>query len=152
MIGTLLLVIFMFPIFYVLLQQRSKEAKQIKALNTIAAKQGLNLDKFAIIGHLSLGFDSSNKILLTIDPKTEVDHEIIDLKKISRVNILKNTLRVDSNKERIIHLGLQLTERNSSKITELVFYDEEDYESTDADIRLHEAKKWDEIIHKNMAV
>ncbi|PTX45110.1 hypothetical protein C8P64_1100 [Christiangramia gaetbulicola] len=152
MIGTLLFVIFMFPIIYVLRKQKSIEAKQKKALNTIAGKHGLKLDKFETIGHLSLGLDSSNKILVAIDPKMEIDHLVIDLKKVSKVNISKNTLRVDSNKERIIHLGLQLAEQNSSKVTELVFYDEEDYESTDADIRLHEAKKWDEIIHKNMAV
>ena len=152
MIGTLLFVIFMFPIIYVLLKQRSKEAKHRKELNKIATENGLTLDKFETFGHLSLGLDSSNKILVAIDPKMEVNHAVIDLKKVSRVNISKNTLRGESNKERIIHLGLQLADQNSAKITELVFYDEEDYESTDAEIRLHVAMKWDEIIQKNIAV
>lgn len=144
------MLIFMFPIFYVLIKQKSKEAKFKRELNKLASENGLKLDRFETIGHLSLGLDSSNKKLVIIDTKTEVNHEIIDLKKVKQVYLATKTLR-EASKERIIHLGLEISNQNSSKITEIIFYDEEDYESTDADIRLQEAKKWDELLQKNLA-
>lgn len=150
MIGTLLLIVFMFPILYIVLKQKSKEAKFRKELNRLAAENGIKLDKFETIGHLSLGLDSSSKKLVIIDPKTEVDHEIIDLKNVSQVHLAKKTLR-EASKERIIHLGLEIADLNSRKITEIIFYDEDDYESTDAEIRLNEARKWDDILQKNLA-
>ncbi|MDR5591433.1 hypothetical protein [Christiangramia sp. SM2212] len=152
MIGTFLLVIFMFPILYVLLKQKSREAKFKKELNKLASENGLVLDRFETFGHLSLGLDSTNKKLVVIDPKSEIDHEVIDLKKVNKINLAKRTQKGENRKERIIHLGIEIAEMNSPKLTEIVFYDEDDYESTDAEIRLHEAKKWDDLLHKNLAI
>jgi len=151
-IGILLFLIFMLPIIYVLLKQKSRQAKLKKELNSLASANDLKLDKFDTFGHLTLGLDSSKKMLVVIDPKMDVDREVIDLKKIRQVKITKNTLREQTRKERIIHLGLELAERDSSKITEIVFYDEEDYDSIDAEIRLNEAKRWDDLLQKNLAV
>jgi len=150
MIGIALLLVFMLPILYVLIKQKSREANFKRELNKLASANGLKLDRFETIGHLSLGLDTSSKKLVIIDPKTEVDHEVIDLKKVRQVSLAKKTLR-ESSKERIIHLGLEIADQNSAKITEIVFYDEDDYESTDADIRLQEAKKWDDLLQKNLA-
>ena len=152
MIGTLLFFIFMFPIMYVLLNQRSKQAKLKKELNALAAANELKLDKFETFGNLTLALDSSKKMLLVIDPKMAVDREVIDLKKISQVRITKNTLREPTRKERIIHLGLELADCDSAKITEIVFYDEEDYDSIDAEIRLNEARRWDDLLQRNLAI
>lgn len=151
MIGTLLFVVFMFPIIYVLLKQKSNETKHKKALNKIASDQGLKLDKFETYGHLSLGLDSSAKKLIVIDPKIAEQPEVIDLKNVSRVNISKTLQPGSRNKERIIHLGLEISDKNSKKTTEITFYDEDDYESIDAEIRLNEARQWDEILQKNLA-
>ena len=151
MIGTLLFFIFMFPIIYVLLKQRSKEVKLKKELTELASANELKLDKFETFGHLTLGLDSTKKMLLVLDPKMDVDHRVIDLKKISQVRITKNTLREQTRKERIIHLGLELADHDSSKITEIIFYDEDDHDSTDAEIRLNEAKRWDDLLQKNLA-
>ncbi|WP_156888583.1 hypothetical protein [Christiangramia echinicola] len=152
MIGTMLFFIFMFPIIYVLLNQRSKEAKLKKELIELASTNDLKLDKFETLGHLTLGLDSTKKMLLVLDPKMDVDRRVIDLKEISQVRITKNTLREQSKKERIIHLGLELADRDTSKITEIIFYDEDDHDSTDAEIRLNEAKRWDDLLQKNLAV
>lgn len=151
MIGTLLLVVFMFPIIYVLLKQRSQEVKHKKALNKIASEQGLKLDKFETYGHLSLGLDSSAKKLIVLDPVFNELPEVIDLKNVSGVNISKTLHPGSRDKERIIHLALEISNKNSIKTTKITFYDEDDYESIDADIRLNEARKWDEILHKNLA-
>lgn len=151
MIGTVLLIVFMFPIIYVLVKQKSKEAKLKNEVKTLASQHGLNIDRFETFGHLSLGLDSNNKKLVVLDPKTEIDHEIIDLKKVNKINLAKRILKDENRKEHIIHLGLEILERDSARLTEIVFYDEDDYESTDAEIRLHEAQKWDDILQKNLA-
>ncbi|SDS40724.1 hypothetical protein [Gramella sp. MAR_2010_147] len=151
MIGMLLLIVFMFPILYVILKQKATESKIKKELDKIALKNGLKLDKFETFGHLSLGLDSSQKKLVIIDPKAIIDHEVIDLKKVSQVRLAKKILKQEFSKERIIHLGLEIVEKNSSKITEIIFYDEDDYESIDAEIRLHNAKEWDDLLQKSLA-
>lgn len=151
MIGMLLLMVFMFPIIYVLFKQKSNEAKHKNALNKVASEKGLKLDKFETYGHLSLGLDSTAKKLIVIDPKVSEEPEVIDLKNVSRVNIAKRLQPESRDKERIIHLGLEISDKINKKTTEIIFYDEDDYESTDAEIRLHEAKKWDEILQKNLA-
>ena len=151
MIGTLLFVIFMFPIIYVLLNQKFNGTKLKREFNKIAAAHNLQLDTFETIGHLSLGLDSLNKKLVIIDPTINKENEVIDLTKINQVRILQNTLREATRKERIVHIGLELVDPSMSKITEIVFYDEDDYESTDAEIRLHNARKWDHLLQKNLA-
>lgn len=150
MIGTLLFVVFMFPIIFALVKQKSKESKNKKALDKIASDNGLKLDRFETYGHLSLGLDSSAKKLIVIDPLVIEQPEVIDLKNVSRINISKTLQPGDRTKERIIHLGLEISDKTSEKTTEIIFYDEDDYESTDAEIRLIAARKWDEILQKNL--
>jgi len=150
-IGTLLFVIFMFPIFYVLLNQKSRERKFKSELNKLASENRLKIDQFESFGHLSLGLDSINKKLLVIESDAKIAHKIIDLNHVSQVNLEKKTLKAGASKERIVHLGLEIFNKSSADTTEILFYDEDDYESTDADIRLHTARRWDELIQKNLA-
>ena len=150
-IGTILFVIFMFPIFYVLLNQKSRERKFKSELNKLASENGLKIDQFESFGHLSLGLDSNNKKLLVIEADSKIARRLIDLNHVKQVHLEKKTLKAGASKERIVHLGLEIFNKNSSEATEILFYDEDDYESTDADIRLHTARRWDELIQKNLA-
>ncbi len=154
MIGIFLFAVFMFPIFYVLIKQSSKERKYRNFLNKIASEHKLNLDKSDSYGHLSLGLDSTAKKLVIVDFKEKPDYDIIDLKEVGQIKILKKLLPGSyskSKKEKIVHLSLSLENNNAAKITEIIFYDEDDGDSTDADIRLNQAKQWDDILHKNLA-
>lgn len=153
-IGILLFAAFMFPIVFVLIKQHNKDKKHQNFLNKIALENNFKLDTIEAYGHLSLGLDSQSKKLIIVDFKEGSEFDIIDLKKVSQVRLLKKLLPASyssSKKEKIIHLSLCLENKNASKITEITFYDEDDEDSTDADIRLNDAKKWDSILQKNMA-
>ncbi|TRO67311.1 hypothetical protein [Christiangramia sabulilitoris] len=150
LIGTLLFALFMFPIFYIIIFQKTKEAGIRKKLNKVASSNNLKLDKFETFGHLSLALDSTSKKLLVYDSFTSVEIRIIDLRKVSNIQLSKILHPGRSKKERIIHLGLQIVDFSSSDITEIIFYDEDDYESTDAEIRLNDARKWDALLKQNL--
>lgn len=154
MIGIFLFAAFMFPIFYVLIKQHSKERKHRNFLKKIATEHNLNLDKSESYGNLSLGLDTTAKQLLIVDFKEEADYDIIDLKEVGEIKILKKLLPGSysrTKKEKIVHLSLSLENHKAAKITEITFYDEDDEDSTDADIRLNQAKQWDDLLHKNLA-
>ncbi len=155
LIGSILFGLFMFPILYVLIKQNSNEKKHRKFLQKISEEHHLKFDKIGAYGHLSLGLDTENKKLVVVEFRGNADYDIIDLKNVSNVKITKKMLPAgysSSKKERIIYLSLDLENKQASKITGITFYDEDDEESIDADIRLNDVKTWDNLIHKNLAV
>lgn len=155
LIGILLFGLFMFPILYVLIKQSSNEKKHQKFLQKIAEEHKLKFDKTGAYGHLSLGIDTEQKKLVVVEFRGNADYDIIDLKDVGNVKITKKMLPAGysaSKKERIVYLSLDLENRQKSKITGITFYDEDDEESIDADIRLNDAKSWDTLIHKNLAI
>ncbi|MDX1761559.1 MAG: hypothetical protein R3218_05340 [Christiangramia sp.] len=155
-IGLLLFAVFMFPIIYVLNMQRSKENRTKRNLHSIASKNDLKLDKMETFGHLSLGLDSNAKKLIVLEFEDLEKAKLIDLKEVDQVRIAKTLENAGSGrntqKEKLVHIALELAGKKQHKLAEITFYDEEDYDSTDAEIRLNEAKKWDELLHKNLAV
>lgn len=153
MIGLFLLALFILPIVYILVKQHSKEKKHLDLIKKTASENNLNLDRLETYGHLSLGLDSQAKKLLVADFKERFQHDIIELKKVNQVRLSKKLLPdtySKSKKENIIHLSLCIEMKNASKITEITFYDEEDELSNDAETRLHDARKWDDILNKSM--
>lgn len=154
-LGILLLGLFMGPILFVILRQGSIEKKHQKFLQKIAEEHKLKFDKTGAYGHLSLGLDSEQKKLVAVEFRGNADYDIIDLKEVGNVRITKKMLPAGysaSKKERIIYLSLDLENKHASKITGITFYDEDDEESIDADIRLNDAKTWDTWLHKSLAV
>ncbi len=149
-IGLGLFVLFMFPIVYVLVKQSSKERKQEKALQKIAADNNYQLDVMNIYGTLALALDTKNKKLIRIEEGPHAATEIIDLNEVSKVNLSKHSENMIINKvrkDRIRKLSLDL--QNKEKlISEIIFYNEEDEDDTDAEIRLNDARKWDDLLHK----
>ncbi|GAA4309679.1 hypothetical protein GCM10023115_35380 [Pontixanthobacter gangjinensis] len=154
-IGLLLFAVFMFPIAYILFNQKAKENKIKKDLVQIASKNHLKLDKMESFGHLSLGFDSIHKKLIILEFGDLDKAQVLDLKEVSQVRIartLETGFSGNIKKDRMVHIALELAGKKQDKLAEICFYDEDDYDSTDADIRLNEAKKWDELLQKNLAV
>ncbi|MFV8225275.1 hypothetical protein [Christiangramia aquimixticola] len=154
LLGVLMLILFLFPIVYVLIQQKAKETRTKKLLSQAALENNIKLDSIEIIGHLSLGLDSTTKKLVVIEFKDPVKTRIIDLKEIQELKINKrfeSYMQGESRKEKIIHLSLEFISKNPAQITEIAFYDEEELDSTDAAISLNNARRWDEILQKNMA-
>ena len=155
MLGIFMLILFIFPIVYVLVKQHSKDSKSKNLLNQIAAKNQLQLDHVENIGHTSLGLDSKSHKLVVVEFGNQENARLIDLNSMDQIRVAKKiekAMQGNVRKERIVHLGLEFSDSLNSQSTEVTFYDEDDYDSTDADIRLHEANRWDALLHKNMAV
>lgn len=152
-IGLSLFGLFFFPIIYALVKQHGIEKKKKSLLFTYAREHHLNLVETESIGHVNLGLDAQAKKLIILENKEKPEFEIIDLQQVGKVQITKQLLpgRSKKIKEKILHLSLDLENKLDSKITAITFYDEDDEDPTDAEIRLHEAKKWDELLHKNLA-
>ncbi|APU68032.1 MULTISPECIES: hypothetical protein [Christiangramia] len=151
-IGLGLFVLFMFPIVYVLVKQNSKERKQAKALKKIAAENQLELDVINIYGSLALGLDTRNKRLIRIEEGAHEATEVIDLTAVSSVNLSKKSENMVINKikkDRIQKLSLDL-QNGQQQVSEIIFYSEEDEDDIDAEIRLNDARKWDDLLRKAM--
>jgi len=153
-IGIALFAAFIFPIAYILIKQKSKETKNRSFLTNIASKNNLKLDKMETFGHVSLGLDSSQKKLVILEYGDTQNSKIIDLTKVDQIKIakkLETSFSGDIKKEKIVHLALEFAGKKQAKLAEITFYDEDDYDSTDAEIRLNEAGKWDDILQKNLS-
>lgn len=153
--GVALLAIFVGPIIYIILSHSLKEKKVKKRLNTLAAEHNMTLEQIEVTGSLLLGLDSTTKKFLVIDPKDHSKYEVIDLKIVgmSLVSKLGHQQQIgNKSKLALTHIGLELLKRNSKeKLKEVVFYDEDDNDSMDADAQLFIANKWDNLIRKNLS-
>ena len=115
----------------------------------------MKLDQIEVTNSLLLGLDSSSKKFLVIDPKDHSKYDVIDLKNVSQSTVSKSGHQQkigNKSKLALTHIGLELLKNNSKeKIKEVVFYDENDNDSMDADAQLFIANKWDNLIRKNLS-
>ena len=154
-IGLSLLAIFIIPVVYVLIVQHSKERRYKDYLKKIAEEYRLNLNKMEFYYPVGLGLDSGAKKLLVADLRDNSGYEIIDLKQTKKIRLSVNHsdgAHDKSRKEKIFHLSLCIESKINSKIKEIILYDEEDENSTDADIRLNEAMKWNNMLRETIVV
>lgn len=154
-LGLFLFILFVLPIVYVIVKQKSKDSKSQKMLLNLASENNMQLDKIEIIGHTMLGYDSNSRKLMVIEYGNFRDFRLINLNEVDEIRIaqkVEKAMQGAIRKERIVHLGLEFCSRNLSIPTEITFYDEDDYDSTDADIRLNDARKWDALLQPKIAV
>lgn len=153
--GIALLALFVVPIIYMIVSQSTKEKKVNKRLHSLATEHNMKLDQIEITNSLLLGLDSTTKKFLVIDPTDHLKYEVIDLKNIGQSVVTKSGHQQkigDKNKLALTHIGLELLKNNSKeKVKEVIFYDEDDNDSLDADIQLFIANKWDGLIRKNLS-
>ena len=132
-----------------------KEKKVKKRLHGLAAENNMKLDQVEITNSLLLGLDSNTKKFLVIDPKDHSKYEVIDLRNVGKSLVSKSghqTKIGNQSKLALTRIGLELLKNNSKeKVKEVVFYDEDDDDSLDADAQLFIANKWDELIRKNLS-
>ncbi|TXD93560.1 hypothetical protein ES724_09915 [Gillisia hiemivivida] len=115
----------------------------------------MKLDQIEITNSLLLGLDSTTKKFLVIDPKDHTKYEVIDLKSVGQSVVAKSGHQQkigNKNKLALTHIGLELLKNNSKeKVKEVIFYDEDDNDSLDADAQLFMANKWDKLIKSNLS-
>lgn len=153
-IGVFLFAVFMLPVVYLLIHQKANKNRTLKNLNEIASNNQLHLDRAESFGDFSLGLDSSNRKLIVMEYDSK-NSKIIDLKKVNHVRIAKKSETSFSGnikKEKLVQIALELEGNKRSSLAQVLFYNEDDYASTDADIRLNEAKRWEDLIQKNLPV
>lgn len=155
LMGIGLLILFVGPILYIILVHATKEKRILNLLNNLASQHQMKLDQIEITNYLLLGLDSITKNFLVIDPKDHSKFEVIDLKEVSQISVSKTGHQQkigNKTKLALTHIGLELLRKNSKdKVREVIFYDEDDNGSMDADIQLNMANKWDNLIRKNLS-
>ncbi len=155
LMGIGLLILFVGPILYMIIAHATKEKKTLKLLNNLAAQHQMKLDQIEVTNSLLLGLDSNTKKFLVIDPKDHSKYEVIDLKNVNKSLVSKTGHQQkigNKSKLALTHIGLELLRNNSNeKVKEVVFYDEDDNDSLDADAQLFIANKWDNLIRKNLS-
>lgn len=155
LMGITLLTLFVGPIIYMIVLHASKEKKVTKKLNLLATQHQLKLDQIEITNSLLLGLDSTSKKFLVIDPQDHTKYEVIDLKNVGQSVVAKTGHQQkigNKNKLALTHIGLELLKNSSKeKISEIVFYDEDDNDSLDADAQLFIANKWNNLIKSNLS-
>jgi len=153
--GIALVLLFMVPILYMIYWQSTKDKRRLKKLKDLSTQNQMKLDHYELSNSLLLGLDSSSKKLIVVEPKNATEFDVIDLSKIDASSIAKKS-EVEKNKhtgkEPIIRISLELLKNNpKQKVTEIVFYDEDDETNMDADVQLVLAKKWENLIRPNLS-
>jgi hypothetical protein len=154
-IGIALVLLFIVPILYMIYRQSTKDKRRLKKLKDLSTQNQMTLDHYVLSNSLLLGLDSSSKKLIVVEPQNAMEFDVIDLKKIDVSEISKKRhaeTNKHTGKESLIRVSLELIKNNpKQKVTEIIFYDDDDETNMDADVQLVLAKKWDELIKMNLS-
>ena len=153
-IGVILMLLFVGPILYLIIKQNSKDKSKLKNLKSLSDQHQMELDEIEITNGLMLGLDIKSKKLLVVEPQNNMQYDVIDLKKINLSHISKKgEPKVNGGKElSVTHISLELIKNKPREIvTEIIFYDEDDNSSYNADTQLSLANKWDRLIRANIS-
>lgn len=154
-IGGALILLFVGPILYMIFNQSNKDKQRLKNLTALGSQHNLNLDQVELSNSLMLGMDSASKKLLIVEPKNNMQFDIIDLSKIHRSLVAKTGVPQENGSKAnaaLTHIRLELIKNNPKEIvTSIVFYDEDDDTSYDAATQLCLANKWDQLIRTNLS-
>ncbi|TDN87352.1 hypothetical protein DET49_11242 [Salegentibacter sp. 24] len=145
LIGLGLLAVFVLPILFLIWQQNIKEKKRRKSLKELSIKHNLNTDTVEVSANLLLGLDSKTRKLLVIEPNNNMQHQVLDLSFIKNAKVSSHSF--PGSPELIKRISLDLSENiNNKKLTEIIFYDEDD-NTGNASERLIAAQKWNRLIN-----
>lgn len=154
-IGVILMLLFVGPILYLIIKQSSKDKTRLKNLKSLSAQHQMELNEIELTNGLMLGLDSKSKKLLIVDQENNMQHNVVDLRMINTSHISKKTLpQVNGTKGNlsVTHISLDLIRNNPKEIVgEIVFYDEDDNSSYNADTQMSLANKWDRLIRANIS-
>lgn len=144
LIGLGLLLVFIGPILILIFQQNKQEKTILKKLKTISSDNNLNPDTTELLENLILSLDSKARKLLIVKSGKEPDYKILNLLEVKESRLRTQNLK--NSEGRLNYISLNLFGVKNNKIDEIVFYDEEDKNSTDAEASLVLAKKWENLI------
>lgn len=153
-IGVILIFLFVGPIMYMILKQNNRDKNRLKNLKNISKQHELDITEMELTNSLLLGLDSKAKKLVVVEPLNNMQYNIIDLNGIKVSHVSKKGLpQVNGAKGNpaITHISLDLLKNNSKEnALEIVFYDEDDDTSYNAETQMFLANKWDRLIRSNI--
>ncbi|MCL6217169.1 hypothetical protein [Zunongwangia pacifica] len=153
-IGITLFILFMGPIFYALYIQGLKEKKNKRALQNLAKEYNINLDYTEISNSLILGLDKTQHKLLIMEPVNAMQHQMIDLSEINKTSVIKRSVTFTENEKRktkIIQISIELLSKsNHKRISEILFYDEDNGDTNDMETQLFAASRWNDLIQTSL--
>lgn len=149
LMGLGLLILFIAPVGYLVYTQSFQEKKRAQKMAFLALQKGYKLDETENINGLSLGLDKTNKKFILLKSGNEAKLQVMDLEKISKIDLLKtdedglSSTVVDEIRE----ISLQMKGGDGS-VKKLIFYAEEEDPVTQKAERLDNATKWQKILQK----
>lgn len=145
LIGLSLLVIFLGPIFYLILIENRKNIVGRQALLRIAEANALQPKEIEVNTSVYLGLDARKKKLIYINYTNKNEFKVIDLKTVSNVNLETKDFPEQPGKINFISLKI-IGKLKSEGNSELVFYDEYGENGDDAEVQYNLARKWQKFI------
>lgn len=150
--GVILLFLFFTPVLYLIFKQSASEKKSRKKLKNIESEFKLKLEHTELSNSLILGLDPASKKLVVAAPQNNMEYDIIDLSKVRDCTVSRNYTGNRGEKEKTTRVCLELLRKNGQdKLTEILFYDEDDENSYEPESKLFLAKKWDTLIRENIS-
>lgn len=139
LMGLLLLALFMGPILYIIIRNKSKEKKRLQEFLKIGASHQMQLDVYEIMKHTAIGLDSKTRQLLVMPIDAPAKAKIISLEGY-RHSEVKTEIKREDNYTYIQRVHIAITSGN--KMDEIIFYDETVDNVMEAEVQLAVAKKW----------
>lgn len=124
-IGIFLLILFIGPILYMILNQSRANRKRLKNLETLSLQNQMKLDQTELTNSLLLGLDSTSRKLIIVEPQNIVQYDIIDLSNVNSSSIFTKTIpQTNGNKNNpaITSISVILSRKSpKERVTEIVF-------------------------------
>ena len=145
-LGVSLLLIFVAPVGFLIMNQSITERKNIRALNALAAQNNLRLTITDHLPRFSIGLDPVAQNLLVLPRDKEANPKVIDLKKVKSTVIVQKTASgsAPATADDIVQIFLIFNSGNTA--SEILFFDQQFHLVTERETRLQLAEKWEKIV------
>jgi|SRR5690606_16153838 len=151
LLGILLLLLFVGPMFYLAINQNAKQKNRIKKLNLLSQKNQINLDETEYLSPVSLGLDKASKKLVVIQQVKPRKELTLDLKEVRTCSLRKlNADRTSTDvldEVQDIHLVLKSAGGAEENIP---FYLDEHDSVAEREARMAAASKWQKLIASSL--
>lgn len=149
LIGLGILMLFIGPVIFLIVNQNRKINSKKRKLMKYAEENNLHLSVIDIEPGVLLGLDKTKKKLIFAEPKNDYQFFLINLHEISTVKI--QTIDFPEREGKMNFISLIFSGKTKKEKTgEIIFYDENDDAAPDAEVQYQSAKKWRNIIQNQL--
>lgn len=145
--GLGLLMAFLAPVGYLLIEQSFSTKKREKAIQKIANQNNLVLTEVDFLPDLGLGLDMDKRKFLSVPHSKKATIKLIDLGLIKKCEVSKKYIndKVSANPDDVREITLHVVLRDRPSAT-ILFYMAEHHPVTEKELRHSKAVKWQKIL------